>query len=80
MDAGSLETTTAQRIDASWLAESIMCLLWALGCRTEVAPYDQQASPFLQSDKAWAPDQLPNLIEQTVGPSFGIGAAERKFC
>ncbi len=66
MEAGIFETTTRQRVDASWLAESIMCLLWALGCRTEVAPYDQQASPFSQSDKAQAPDQLTNRIKQAA--------------
>jgi hypothetical protein len=66
MDAGIFETTTRQRVDAGWLAESIMCLLWALGCRTEMIPYDQQASPFSRSDKAQSPDQLTNLIKQAA--------------
>lgn len=32
-------------IDAIWLAESAMCLLWALGFLPELLPYDRQADP-----------------------------------
>ncbi len=39
--------TEQKRIDASWLTESIFCLLWALGYFSEVLPYDQQANPEL---------------------------------
>jgi hypothetical protein len=45
MQTGIFETTMRHRIDASWLAESIMCLLWALGRRGQIAPYDHEADP-----------------------------------
>lgn len=45
MQTGPFETTMRQRIDAGWLAESIMCLFWALGRREEILPYDQEADP-----------------------------------
>ncbi len=45
MLAGVFETTMRQRIDASWLAESIMCLLWALGHREQIPAYDQEVDP-----------------------------------
>lgn len=44
-EVGVLETTTRQRIDASWMVESIICLDWALQRRPEIAPYDQETSP-----------------------------------
>ncbi len=47
MLAGVFETTMRQRIDASWLAESIMCLLWALGHREQIPAYDQEVDPNL---------------------------------
>lgn len=56
MQTGIFETTMRQRVDASWLAESIMCLLWALGCREQIPPYDQEVDPtsnqFQKGDKA----------------------------
>lgn len=45
MLTGIFETTMQQRVDASWLAESIMCLYWALGRIEQIPPYDQQADP-----------------------------------
>ena len=45
MQSGVFETTMRQRIDASWLAESIMCLLWALGSKEQIPPYDQEVDP-----------------------------------
>jgi hypothetical protein len=44
METGDLETTQRQMIDASWLAESIACLLWALGQLEEIPGYDEEAS------------------------------------
>jgi hypothetical protein len=49
LQVGVFETTVQQRIDASWLAESIMCLLWAIGRRAQIPAYDQQVDP--KSDK-----------------------------
>jgi hypothetical protein len=45
LTAGAFETTMRQRIDGSWLAESIACLLWAVGHREAIPPYDQQTDP-----------------------------------
>ncbi len=56
MQAGVFEATMRQRIDVSWLAESIMCLHWALGRRERIPPYDQESDPdsnrFQKGDKA----------------------------
>lgn len=38
------EVSPQQRIDASWLAESIVCLLWALRILPELPSYDQEAN------------------------------------
>ncbi len=54
INADIIETTMRQRIDASWLAESIMCLLWALSYGDEIPPYDQQSDP--RSNKIPAAD------------------------
>jgi hypothetical protein len=44
LQTGVMETTDQQRIYASWLAESMLCLLWVLG-RVEILPgYDKQTS------------------------------------
>lgn len=44
MESGAVETTQRQMIDAGWLAESIVCLLWALGQLEEIPGYDEEAS------------------------------------
>jgi len=61
MNTGIFETTMRQRVDASWLAEPIMCLLWALVCRDQVLPYDQQSDP--KSNNA---NQLREEIKKAV--------------
>jgi len=38
------EVSPQERIDASWLAESIACLLWALQIVPELPSYDEEAS------------------------------------
>jgi len=43
----SNEISAQQRIDASWLGESIVCLLWALRMILELPPYDQEMDPAL---------------------------------
>ena len=45
--ASPLEITIRMRIDSAWLAESIVCLLWAVGFITDLPPYDQQSNPEL---------------------------------
>lgn len=55
MRTGVLEMTAQQRIDASWLAESICCLLWALGAKEQILPYDSEtdtAPLFKRGDQA----------------------------
>lgn len=58
MNASIFETTMRQRTDASWLAESIMCLLWALGYREQIPSYDQEVDP--RSNKVEDADRLRN--------------------
>ncbi len=43
IQTGALETTMRQRIDASWMIESIGCLLWALGCLEHIPKYDKES-------------------------------------
>lgn len=64
MRTGVLETTARQRIDASWLAESICCLLWALGHRDQIPPYDSETDPksmFKRGDFAIGSIEQSNL-------------------
>lgn len=62
MLAGIFETTMRQRIDASWLAESIMCLHWALGRKESIPPYDQEVDP--QTNNFDKGERAVDLIEQ----------------
>ncbi len=54
--------STRQRIDASWLAESIASLLWALQMIPELPAYDREADPTLTS--RLRSDSIPELIRQ----------------
>ena len=47
LQAGIDQITPQQIIDASWLAESICCLLWAVQLVPEIPPYDEEANPDL---------------------------------
>jgi uncharacterized protein DUF4272 len=47
MQTAPTELTRQALIEVSWRAESIVCLLWALGHISELLPYDQQAAPDL---------------------------------
>jgi len=47
MQAVPPEITKQSLMDANWLAEAIVCLLWALGYVSELLPYDEPASPEL---------------------------------
>ena len=44
IQTGVIETTERQRIDASWLVESVVCILWALGRVEQVPGYDEETS------------------------------------
>jgi hypothetical protein len=56
------QITAQQRIDAGWVAESIMCLLWALQLLPKIPPYDQEASPELVN--ALPATSIKDLVEQ----------------
>jgi hypothetical protein len=64
VNAGIFETTMRQRINASWMAESIMCLLWALGHKEHIPAYDEQYD--LQSDKTSSADLLRDTNQRAV--------------
>lgn len=61
IEAGSTEISMQARIDASWLAESAVCLLWALGYISELPGYDQQADPELTNTLPVEP--VANLVK-----------------
>ncbi|HWA93717.1 MAG TPA: DUF4272 domain-containing protein [Terracidiphilus sp.] len=62
IQTGAFETTPRQRVDASWLIESIVCLTWALGLVERIPPYDEEC----QQDKLKFPKDVgaKDLIEQ----------------
>jgi hypothetical protein len=47
LQAGIDQVTPQQIIDASWLAESICCLSWAVQLVPEIPAYDEEANPDL---------------------------------
>ncbi len=56
------QISAQQRIDAGWLAESIACLLWALGFIPELPPYDQETGHELVN--ALPATSVKDLIKQ----------------
>jgi hypothetical protein len=62
LQAGIDQISAQQRIDTSWLAESIVCLLWALQVVPELPSYDQEASH--DSVKALPATSVKDLIKQ----------------
>jgi len=58
MEAGSMQVTKQAIIDAAWLAEPAGCLLWALGCASDLPPYDQQVDPALTNKLPKEPTQI----------------------
>ncbi len=62
LQAGIDQISPQQRIDASWLAESIVCLLWALQIVPELPSYDQEASH--ESVKMLPATSIKDLIKQ----------------
>jgi hypothetical protein len=61
MDAGPSEITTQQHLDANWLSESLVCLLWALGYISEIPPYDHEVSTEIMHLFPKRPAQPPTL-------------------
>lgn len=43
IETGALETTIRQRIDASWIIESIACMKWAFGHLEQIPRYDKES-------------------------------------
>jgi hypothetical protein len=62
LEAGIDQIGPQQRIDASWLAESIVCLLWALQIISKLPAYDQEAKHDLVNMFPAAP--INDLIER----------------
>jgi len=73
MDAGPFEITMRHRIDASWLAESIMCLLWSLRRKEHISPYDQEAG--LRPGKAQSGNPLRDLAMSLLAPFSSDGTS-----
>lgn len=63
LNATVQEFTRRQQVDASWLAEPIVCLFWALELLPELPPYDQEASHDLVKTM---PDQPLKEIVKTA--------------
>lgn len=62
--AGVTELTMRQRIDVSWLTESAVCLLWALGYISEIPPFDEQAD--LESTNRLPQESLSVLAKKAA--------------
>jgi hypothetical protein len=62
LQSGADHMSSQQRIDASWLAESIVCLLWALRIVPNLPAYDEEASHELV--KMLPPAPIKDLIKQ----------------
>jgi len=71
MQSAPTAATQQSLLDITWLAESAVCLLWALGYVAELPPYDQEADP--KEMKALPQQTLKLLVENaTLLPADGI--------
>jgi hypothetical protein len=59
-----METTDRQRIDASWLAESMLCILWALGIVEPLPGYDEEAG--FETIKAHTNGSVQELVKTAM--------------
>ncbi len=50
IQAGPTDVTGQGLVNVSWLADSAVCLLWALGYVSAVPPYDQESDPKLTNE------------------------------
>ncbi len=67
METSVEETSHQQQIDASWLAEPIMCLLWSIGRVDSFPKYDEATSPdFVTAETSV--EALALLKEASVRP------------
>jgi Domain of unknown function (DUF4272) len=62
LEAGVDQISQQQRIDASWLAESIVTLLWALRIVPELPAYDQEVNH--ETVKLLPTTSIPDLVRQ----------------
>lgn len=62
LQAGIGQVSSQQLIDASWLAESIVCLLWALQIVPELPSFDQEADQ--DAVKALPATSVKDLIKE----------------
>lgn len=63
LEAGPTEIPAQALVDANWLGESIICLLWALGYIPEIPPYDQAVSREVRKHLAKVPTRI---LEETA--------------
>lgn len=63
LEAGPTEISAQALVDANWLGESMICLLWALGYVSEIPPYDQAMSPEKRKHLAKLPTRV---LEETA--------------
>lgn len=71
MEANPAEIRHQALVDASWLPDSMVCLLWALGLISELLPYHQQANPELTNKlPAEAADALMKKANLRPGPEI----------
>lgn len=77
MQKGPTEVTEQSLIDANWLAESAVCLLWALGYVSELPPYDQRANPELTNELPVRPVSI--LVKEAVLRSVGMIRKHREL-
>jgi len=75
--AGPTEISMQSYIDGNWLAESIVCLLWALGFVPNLPAYDEQV---MGKGKTHLTKLPPKLLDEKLAlrPAHGI-AREREI-
>jgi len=61
MEIGPAEITPQEHLDANWLSESLVCLLWSLGYVSEIPPYDHEVSTEIMHLFPRSPAQAPTL-------------------
>jgi len=61
LQADPMQLTMQQVVDANWLGESIVCLLWAVGYIGEIPKYDHQVARGIMKQFPKDPSNVPKL-------------------
>jgi len=61
LNAGPTELSMQAVVDANWLGETIVCLLWSLGLVAEIPPYDHEVARHIMKEFPQHPPELPTL-------------------